>query len=1000
MIKDFRTGREIAKELAQGGVKTVILNACDSANFEASSPESNLAEILLRCGTQHVLAMAYKVVEEAVEIFMNAFYQSLLINNAPVEEASRIARLALINNRRRRAIFMYNVDLSDYIVPVFYTSATTSKFLSRVENEKYGSTISSYLDKALSSIKNLSPFEHLITEAFQPVDQILIGRDIDVLSLEFLLSTSRLVLLHGQGGCGKTEFLRYVCQWWKASGWINGSAYIDFAADHSLSWREYMQQILIQLGLDLDKPSEEAIIDRLKTGKYLLAFDSADVFESPLYLENPHDAEEMATSLRALIDSATNDGSVVIVASRHDNTQVANVTSERQKFHLSGLSVLDSVLLLQQLAFEKKVKRPEIYHRRDNIDFLRRVAILLEGNPTAIQMIVPAFNRANYDGEILFNKLLYDKIDEPTEDIWSRSRFCTSLSIAMVLPSFIDFDKTMIQTTHFAPFWSIMPKNLNYYYWFFFLFASKYFQEAAYANWISKEWQDIVKDSQMARNLRTYWPEIESKLIRVGILQHAAIIRRDSQQVPCYHVNPVYILLSRASINKAAWKEAKFAYIRQALLWTPQKPLTSHEYLSEWASVVWDGIEQHEDLLHNRHAQAMGWANQDGDLEEQTKRMGVTLFSLHYGESLNSWWTKPRQRRLVIPHIREHLSHVYIIANKRPAFVPTTWELGCIMNYSWALYQIDIEDTVQSGKAPIVKSALDLVSRWKANSPPGTALPPPDEVTWFQLRFAEASIMDRSLHLREAKELFARNLADDPSTTDVGMLNIIRRWHLQNLQNWAGCVVRLAVRDGKVKKKDFNAGMQVMSDLWKSRGIGPTMSEIFSQHEQEIESMKTGDHLKFALELERQSVSNFGNFAKSIIDSPMMDVFADLEEQTGTSLLKFMSQILDSDTPDSREMKTLLGDMESGVHMMAGDTAAASRAMKFAMQREPRRSTHVPIWARNDAIGQSRLQKRTDASPGMVEIAPRCQHVEAGSSLGTAEACQLLPWSRTGCGGG
>src|SRR5437868_6495194 len=105
MTKDFRSGIEIGKELAQGGVKVAILNACDSASFEVFSPEGNLDEVLLRSGTQHVLAMAYKVVEEAVEIFMNAFYQSLLINKYPVEGASRIARQALTNNRRRRALF-------------------------------------------------------------------------------------------------------------------------------------------------------------------------------------------------------------------------------------------------------------------------------------------------------------------------------------------------------------------------------------------------------------------------------------------------------------------------------------------------------------------------------------------------------------------------------------------------------------------------------------------------------------------------------------------------------------------------------------------------------------------------------------------------------------------------------------------------------------------------------------------------------------------------------
>ncbi|KAE9378275.1 hypothetical protein N431DRAFT_452391 [Stipitochalara longipes BDJ] len=930
MKRNFRTGVEIGKELAQAGVKTIILNACDSATFEASSAESNLAEVLLRYGTQHVLAMAYKIVEEAVEIFMNAFYQSLLIKKASAEEASRIARLALINNRQRRAMLMYNVNLSDYIVPVFYTSVNISSPLIKTEDIKYGNTISSYLDQALNSIKHLSPFERPIIAPLDSSDQALIGRDIDILSLEFLLSTSRQILLHGQGGCGKTEFLRYVCQWWHSSGWIKGSVYIDFGDDHFFSWEDYIEQMCAQLGIGPGECSEAAIIDRLSCGRYLLVFDSADAFESPLRLERPFHMEGMAASLRSLLDRATNDESMAIIASRLDTTSIANITSERQKFHLPGLSILDSVVLLERLTFDANTKPPELYHRRDNVDFLRRVAILLEGNPTAIQMIVPAFERFNYDGEALFNNLLYDVIENPSEENWNRSRFCKSVSFAMILPSFIDFDETLISATQFAPFWNLMPKDLTIYYWFFYLFASKYYQEAAYANWISKEWQDIVNNSRMARSLKTHWSDIESKLIRVGILQHAVVTRRD-----------VYTLLSRSTMNKAAWKEARFAHIRQVLLWKPR--IRGESYQNEWISVSWDGMEQNEDYLHNKTAQAIGWALQDGDHEEQVQRMGVTMFSLHYSHSVGSWWTRPRHRRLLIPLIRKYLSYVHDITKTRPASVPTSWDLSCIMNYSWTLYQIEADDTIQSSKAPIVKSALEVADTWKAHSPPGQSLSSYDEVTWFQLRFAEASTTERSLRLQEAKELFERNLRDDPATTNTEMLNIIRRWHLQNLQNWAACVIRLAVRDGRIKKEDFDSSMQTMSNFMKPKGMVAAITEVFSQHAEEIENLKTGEHLAAALSLEKEAASKFGSFAKSIINSPMFDVFADLKDEIGTSLLKFASQMLESKNPDF-DARTKLNDMESGLHMMAGDSAAAERVMNYSLQREAPSSTSSTGW--------------------------------------------------------
>ena len=941
MKRNFRTGVEIGKELAQTGVRTVILNACDSATFEASSTESNLAEVLLRSGTQNVLAMAYKVVEEAVEIFMNAFYQSLLINEASVEEASRIARQALINNQQRRAALMYHVNLSDHIVPVFYTSISTSSSLIKAEDIKYGHTTSSYLDHALNSIKSLSPFEHSTVAPLDSNDQALMGRDIEILSLEFLLSTSRQVLLYGQGGCGKSEFLCYVCQWWQTSGWIKGSVYIDFADDHFRSWEDYVELICTQLGISPSESSEGAIIDRLSCGRYLVVFDSVDAFDSPIRFEKPQDIEEIATSLRSLTDRITTGESMVIISSRLDSTNIANIISERQKFHLPGLSVLDSVSFLERLTFDTDKKPPELYHRRDKVDFLRRVAILLEGNPTAIQMIVPTFEKFNYEGEALFNHLLYDVIERPSEDIRNRSRFCRSVNFAMILPSFIDFDETRIGANQFAPFWNLMPKDLTLYYFFFYAFASDYWQEAAYADWISKKWQDYVNRSVPARTLKTHWSDIESKLIRVGILQHAVITQRDGKQMPCYHVHPVYTLLSRTTMSKKAFKGARFAHIRQVLLWKPRK--RGDFYQIEGTTVVWDGIEQNEDYLQNKTAQAMGWAFQDGDPEDQVQRMGVTMFSLHYGHSVGSWWTKPRHRRLLIPLIRKYLSYVHDIVKTRPGSVPTSWDLSCIMNYSWTLYHIEADDTIQSTKAPIVKSALEVAEIWKAHSPPEQPLSLYDEVTWFQLRFAEASITDRSLRLKEAKDMFERNLRDDPATTDAEMLNIIRRWHLQNLQHWAGCVVRLAVRDGRIKMEEYDARMRTVSDMMKPKGIISTISEIFTEYGTEIENLKTGDHLSIALSLEKEAASKFGTFAKSIIDAPMFSVFADLQEGLGTSVLNFVREMLVSKNPNM-EARSRLADMESGLHMMAGNPAAAERAINHSLKREAPSSTNSTGW--------------------------------------------------------
>lgn len=104
----------------QGWYTVRHLNACESANAQHGNPASNLAEVLLRSGIRSAIAMAYKVVDEAVEIFTNVLYQSLLVNKLPIHSAARLLRLALLRDRKRRAAYMRTVQLLDYIVPVTY----------------------------------------------------------------------------------------------------------------------------------------------------------------------------------------------------------------------------------------------------------------------------------------------------------------------------------------------------------------------------------------------------------------------------------------------------------------------------------------------------------------------------------------------------------------------------------------------------------------------------------------------------------------------------------------------------------------------------------------------------------------------------------------------------------------------------------------------------------------------------------------------------------------
>ncbi|KAJ4285993.1 hypothetical protein N0V88_008180 [Collariella sp. IMI 366227] len=405
MKRDPRTAGEVGRELAAAGVKTAVLNACNSASFRDSTPGSNLAQVLLKHGVRSVLAMAYRVVEEAVEIFMASFYHTLLIHGASVQTATQVARAALVRNQSRRARYMHTIQLADYIVPVLYTTDLEEDIARR--------RTPTFLGPLLEAAKKPLPNGWNSGQPETSIAQGLLGRDYNILSLETLLSVTKLVFLHGQGGVGKTELLRYACEWWTASGWIDSAVYADFSERRQryFSINDVLDFIGRQLGLESGHQSEEEVSNRLSSGRSLVIFDSAEVFDTSVYLDQITCSKQLPPQLMAFIDKLTSNGTMVVVASRLGTTSIAHIPSDRHRCHLSGLSVLDSVTLLQELTFGNKGTIPLTFYRRENIDHLRRAVILLEGNPTAIQLITPELQLLKYNAEALLERLLYGHDD-------------------------------------------------------------------------------------------------------------------------------------------------------------------------------------------------------------------------------------------------------------------------------------------------------------------------------------------------------------------------------------------------------------------------------------------------------------------------------------------------------------------------------------------------------------------------------------------------------------
>jgi hypothetical protein len=931
MGKDFKTGDEIGKVLASTGIKTVVLNACSSASFQCSTPESNLAEVLISHGVESVLAMAYKVVDEAVEILVNTFYQSLIVSGVSARDAARMSRLALIKNRSRRARYMHNVELADYVVPVFYTCRADSN---QLPSQQTG-TLFSYLEKVLSTVTAI-PQAMQGTDIMIPMGQDLVGRDPDILSLESLLSIVRVILLHGQGGCGKSELLRYVCRWWKASGWIEGCAWVDFSAyeEAIFSLEDIVDSIGTQLGIPEGRRSESEVIEKLHSTRYVLLFDSIDALDSPILTDHATTDPELPRQLKSFIDRATSirGGSMAILCSRLAMTPIASNMSDGHKYHLIGVSVLESVHLLQRLACESGTKLADTFYRRENIEFLRRVAILLEDNPTAIRMIVPTLKQVNYDGEALFNKLLYGACQFNDKE-WATCRFYRSIVSCIHLPSFIDPSEP-IHLNHFTPFWTLMPKDLAYYYYYL---SGENFPKTVRPEDLPK----FLETQPETRLLRKRWLSCESKMLRAGILGKADITKEDGKTMACYHIHPMFTLIARSGLEGDMLRRLHVPFIRQTIHWADE---------SSFVSVKWDGTTQHEDYIHNIRAMALAWSLDSDDLQEEIQTLGVSLFFHAYVMCIPSLHTHARQERIFIPLFKEHLLRMHMLVTFfRENGVPAFNDLSEICICSLNLNRLE-EDT--KFKSSIVRSALEMADTYKASKPEGAGLNSSQEFSWFQLRHAEAENWQLEFgNIDREKELYERNLADDPSTTDEKMLNAIRRVQYNNLERWALCVSRIAVQEGSFDEHEGEIAslMRHLSSEIKTLGIFSYFNNVTAGKETAIETLLVRDIFSFAVQHESAAVSKFGILAKNILDAPLVNVFADVGQKQGLNpgalFTDLLRKICDSSDPLGAEIRVMFAPFEAMIHQLGGDSdGSAAAAIGPSIQRDALDSTSATKW--------------------------------------------------------
>jgi hypothetical protein len=259
--EDLVEATELADLLTGKRIPVCMLNACQSGKQLASEAaadqgedyrETSLGSRLMAAGMQMVVAMGYSVTVTAAKVMMAAVYEQIF-NRKLLEDAVRLGRRELFNQKERSAYFNYAIPLEDWLLPVVYGTQQVNLNLRKFTEQEEEAYFES-LGRAFQ---------------FTQPEYEFVGRDLDILRIEKALARHNMLLLQGMGGTGKTTLLNFLREWWEKTHFADGEKgeQIFYFGYDERAWT--LEQILFELG--------QRLYDRLAMGNFQAMSQAAQV---------------------------------------------------------------------------------------------------------------------------------------------------------------------------------------------------------------------------------------------------------------------------------------------------------------------------------------------------------------------------------------------------------------------------------------------------------------------------------------------------------------------------------------------------------------------------------------------------------------------------------------------------------------------------------------------------------------------------------------------------
>lgn len=324
-------GSTVAAVLREYDIPMVILNACSSA-YETGQDNSSIGAILTTFGVSYVIAMRYDIQIASAATAIQTLYQKLLQMKSTSGLISAI-RNSMYQERSSGEFHGFEYLSLDWLLPIAYTGeAPSQKYLSSAQDSLAGQDLS----------HRTALFQSLELESHGD----FVGREADILNIETALfrePRTKIVLMYGLRGVGKSALSRHLCWWWAATGLVTKILWLDCANYTKSSALVPKLANLLSLPSDADGSPltgelvEQSLSNMFSEENCLVVLENMAIAQDMLQ-ERAHDPE--AQAIQGLYERLCVGAFIVLIEHHHPVFPVSFFP-----YHLSGIDEIEMIQL-------------------------------------------------------------------------------------------------------------------------------------------------------------------------------------------------------------------------------------------------------------------------------------------------------------------------------------------------------------------------------------------------------------------------------------------------------------------------------------------------------------------------------------------------------------------------------------------------------------------------------------------------------------------------------